>query len=40
MRFREIEDEDVAKLIILRTMVKENRISIDEMLQMGITEQK
>jgi ribosomal protein S18 acetylase RimI-like enzyme len=38
MRFREIKDEDIAQLIILRTMVKENRISIDEMLKMGITE--
>jgi len=38
MRYREIEPKDVKEIIILRTMVKENALSMDELISMNITE--
>ena len=38
MRFQEIEPEDVKEVIILRTMVKENVLTMADLIRLGITE--
>jgi uncharacterized membrane protein YbaN (DUF454 family)/ribosomal protein S18 acetylase RimI-like enzyme len=39
LTFREIEPRDIPELLDLRTMVKENRLSMDDLIRMGITEE-
>ena len=38
MIFREIKDEDVAGLFVVKTATDENNLSIDELRRLGITE--
>lgn len=38
MRFQEIQPEDVKEVIILRTMVKENVLTMADLIRLGITE--
>jgi ribosomal protein S18 acetylase RimI-like enzyme len=39
LTFREIEPRDIPELLVLRTLVKENRLSSDDLILMGITEE-
>lgn len=39
LNFREIKSSDVPELLLLRTQVKENRLSMDDLIRMGITEE-
>jgi uncharacterized membrane protein YbaN (DUF454 family)/ribosomal protein S18 acetylase RimI-like enzyme len=39
LTFRQIEPRDVKELLVLRTLVKENRLSMDDLINMGITEE-
>ena len=38
MIFREIKDEDIAELFVVRVATDENNLSIDELRRLGITE--
>ena len=38
MRFQEIQPEDVKELIVLRTMVKENVLTMADLIRLGVTE--
>ncbi|MDP2807758.1 MAG: GNAT family N-acetyltransferase [bacterium] len=39
LTFREIEPRDIKELLVLSTLVKENRLSMDDLIKMGITEE-
>ncbi len=39
LTFREIEPRDIPELLVLRTRVKENRLSLEDLNRMGITEE-
>ncbi|MBI5805749.1 GNAT family N-acetyltransferase [candidate division TA06 bacterium] len=39
LAFREIEPRDIPELLVLRTMVKENRLSAEDLVKIGITEE-
>jgi uncharacterized membrane protein YbaN (DUF454 family)/GNAT superfamily N-acetyltransferase len=39
LTFRQIEPRDIKELLVLRTLVKENRLSMDDLVRMDITEE-
>jgi len=39
LAFREIEPRDIPELLVLRTLVKQNRLSAEDLVKMGITEE-
>lgn len=39
LTFREVEPRDIQELLVLRTKVTENRLSMDDLIRMGITEE-
>lgn len=39
LTFREVEPTDIPELLVLRTRVKENRLTMDDLVRMGITEE-